>query len=167
MLNLLTTASLTNFPTLTLPPASLCLTTSSPIHTLSCLLQTATWCNTSSAPPPLTRPATTLGLPSSSAAALTASLLQPYLITCFNDASNSSSLISSSMSASFFSLSFSSPSFRTCSMNSSGMTEGPSIIPEVTCRERLEEMLDTKVEEGLTLVLSKATLANLLAISVS
>merc|ERR1719228_3115031 len=141
MLNLLTTASLTNFPTLTLPPASLCLTTSSPIHTLSCLLQTATWCNTSSAPPPLTRPATTLGLPSSSAAALTASLLQPYLITCFNDASKSSSLISSSLSASLLFFSFSSPSFCACSMNSSGRTVGPSIIPDVTCNACLDEML--------------------------
>merc|ERR550534_2576992 len=103
MLSLLTTASLTNFPTLILPPSSVCLTDSSFIHRLSCLLQTATWCSTSSAPPPLTRPATTLGLPSSSAAALTASLLQPYLITCFNDASNSSSLISSSLSACFLS----------------------------------------------------------------
>ena len=52
----LTTASLTNFPTLILPPASLCLATSFSIHMFSCWLQTATWCNTSSAPPPLIKP---------------------------------------------------------------------------------------------------------------
>merc|ERR1719412_900454 len=100
MESLLTTASLTNLPILTLPSTSFCLLTSSSIHVLSCLLHEFTWCCTSSAPPPLTSPATTLGLPSSTAAALIASLLHPCIITCFKEASSSWLLISSSLSAS-------------------------------------------------------------------